>query len=859
MASFNDCVAGIQKAAGDGTITKDQAESILEKVHDFAAKKKAEGMMDGLDDAVLKYAAGMANEFQIEAVIAKRSEIINIQRKAALRAVMGQYKNQYVALRAILGGVSSLYKGARLSVDARQKAISLTYQKGLLNDMEREGLTPLFNSGTHDREIARELWELTTPGGKPGVSGNENALKMAQIVHKWQRTGVERLNRAGAWVRDLPGYVVRQSHDQNRIHAAGYEQWKADVAPKLDDYTFRNVDDADREKFLKSVWLALSTGEHFKHADGTFDLSQAFGSPGSLAKSASRERVLHFKSAEDWHDYHVKYGKGELREAVYHGLERMGRQLGMLEVLGTNPRNMFDQLRTEALKSVRDAAASGDKGAIGVMADLNSTKLDHIFAELDGTTRSPVNVSIAKVNAGLRAIQSMAKLGGSTLSSIADIASFGAEMRYQGHGFLHSYLSGFQNLIRGRGPAEQREISRLLGIGSESMIGDALSRFNVDDGVPGVMSKAVHEYFRWNLQHWWNDSFLHGAAVMMSNDLAENAHLQWGQLRPDLQRVLRLYDITEREWHLMQDLVHTASDGAKYVTPDKVQSLDDALVAVYLGKTDASARAISRAKDELATKLTTYFSDRAYHAIPHPGANERAFLLRGTQPGTALGEAIRHLAQFKAFPTAYVSKLYARETVGRVEGGAEHVGFAGFKEGLRNGKGAVWHMAEMIAMTTALGYLSMTAKDFAKGKEPRDPKNRDTWVAAMLQGGGLGIYGDFVFGEFNRMGRSATATLIGPTFGQFDDVMEMYSRFKEGDDVAASAVKWALSNTPGINLFYTRAALDYLILYQMQEKLNPGYLQRMERRAREEQHTQFMVPPSSMISYGGGSNRLTGK
>lgn len=857
MASFNDCLAGIQKAAGEGNISEKQAEQILEKIYDFAAAKKSSGALEGLDQAVLEHAADMANKFQIEAVIAKRSEIINIQRKAALHAVMGQYKNPYVALRAVLGGVSSLYKGARLSVDARQKAIVLTYQKGLLNDMEREGLTPLFNSGTHDRDIARELWELSSPNGKAGVSGNENALKMAQIIHKWQRASVERMNRAGAWIRDLPGYIVRQSHDQNKIYAAGYDKWRADIEGKLDEYTFRNVEDDKREDFLKSVWLGLSTGEHFKHADGTFDLDTAFGSPGSMAKAASRERVLHFKSAEDWYDYHQSYGRGDLREAVYHGLERTGRQLGMLEVLGTNPRNMFDQLRTEAAKKLRDAAASGDKDAIKALEDLNGHKLDHIFAELDGTTRSPVNITTAKVNAGLRAIQSMAKLGSSTLSSIADIAAFGSEMRYQGHSFLSSYAAGFQNVLRGRGSAEQREISRLIGVGSESMIGDALSRFSVEDGIPGNMSKAVHQYFRWNLQHWWNDSFLHGAAMMMSNDLGENAGKAWADLRPDLQRVLRLYDITEREWGMVKDLVHE-SNGNKYVMPDKVQALSDDAIKAFIGKQDASARLISRTKDELQTKLTSYFSDRAYHAIPHPGANERAFLLRGTQPGTALGEAIRHLAQFKAFPTSYISKLYARETMGRVEGGTQHVGLAGFKDGLKNGKGAIWGMTEMILMTTALGYVSMTAKDVSKGREPRDPNSKDTWVAAMLQGGGLGIYGDFIFGEFNRFGRSALSTLAGPTLGQFDDIMEMYSRFKDGDDVAASAVKWALSNTPGLNLFYTRAALDYLMLYQMQEKLNPGYLQRMERRAREEQGRQFMVPPSSVISYGGGNNRLIG-
>lgn len=859
MAGIQDCIENIKKAAGEGTLTDADAGKILKQVYKIVEEKKAAGDLTDLDKAVLKQAAQVANDLKVEALIQKRSAAINVLRRNEALQNMSQYKNSYVALRALLGGVSSLYKGARLSIDARQKAISGMYQRGLLNDMEKAGLIPLFNSGEHDRLIARELWELSSPDGKPGVTKSASALQMAKIVHKWQRVGVDRLNRAGAWIRDLPGYIVRQSHDQSKIRDAGFKQWKQDVVGKLDEYTFRDV--VDREKFLRSVYEGLATGEHFKHADSV-DLNEAFGSSPSVAKSVSRERVLHFKSADDWMDYHQKYGRGELREAVYHGLERDGMTLGLMEVLGTNPENMFRRLRQDAVKDVRAKAADGDSEALKTVKLLEDERLDHIFAELTGTTRNPVNVTVAKVAASVRAVQSMSKLGASTLSSLGDIAAFGSELRYQGKGFFESYLAGFQNLLRGRGTTEQREIARLVGVGSESMIGDALSRFSADDAPPGMISKAVHNYFRFNLQHWWNDSFLNGAAMMMSNDLAENAHLKFGQLRNDLQRTLNLYGIDEHDWDMVKHAVHDGETGAKYVTLDRIQQLQASDLASYHaaknGPGKFSERAALRLRDELQTKLGAYFSDRAYHAVPTPGANERAFLIRGTQPGTNLGEAVRFVMQFKAFPTSYLSKLWSRETMGRVEGGTSHVGLAGFAEGLRNGKGSVWHMAELIATTTVMGYLSMVAKDVAKGREPRDPNSRDTWQAAMLQGGGLGIYGDFIFGQFNRFGRSALASLAGPTLGQFDDVMDLYSKWKAGDDAAAQAVRWVVSNTPGANLFYTKAALDYLILYQLQERMSPGYLRRMEKRLQEEQKQGFIVPPSTQISYGGKHNRIYG-
>jgi hypothetical protein len=160
-------------------------------------------------------------------------------------------------------------------------------------------------------------------------------------------------------------------------------------------------------------------------------------------------------------------------------------------------------------------------------------------------------------------------------------------------------------------------------------------------------------------------------------------------------------------------------------------------------------------------------------------------------------------------------------------------------------------IAHIIVATTMFGYLSMATKDVLKGREPREINAKTIW-AAMAQGGGLGIYGDFLFGEFSRYGRSFLETLSGPTFGQFGDLGELWTRLRNGDDAAANFTRMVLNNTPFINLFYTRAALDYLILYQIQEMANPGYLRRMESRLQRENNQKFLVPPSRVVPRGGG-------
>jgi hypothetical protein len=68
----------------------------------------------------------------------------------------------------------------------------------------------------------------------------------------------------------------------------------------------------------------------------------------------------------------------------------------------------------------------------------------------------------------------------------------------------------------------------------------------------------------------------------------------------------------------------------------------------------------------------------------------------------------------------------------------------------------------------------------------------------------------------------------------------------------------AESEAPFTNLFYTQAALDYLIFYQLQEAANPGYLRRMERNLQREQNQSFIVPPSDTIPRGGGDTVFEG-
>ena len=147
----------------------------------------------------------------------------------------------------------------------------------------------------------------------------------------------------------------------------------------------------------------------------------------------------------------------------------------------------------------------------------------------------------------------------------------------------------------------------------------------------------------------------------------------------------------------------------------------------------------------------------------------------------------------------------------------------------------------------------MTLKDLSRGKKPRSPFLLETWLAEALQSGGAGIVGDFLFGKVNRFGNGLAETLAGPTVGLIDDVITVGGQLVRGDvvDAGEDALRMALGNAPFINLWYTRAALDWLLLYHVREMMSPGSLRRAENKMKKEFGQEYIISPAAHIERGG--------
>ena len=128
-------------------------------------------------------------------------------------------------------------------------------------------------------------------------------------------------------------------------------------------------------------------------------------------------------------------------------------------------------------------------------------------------------------------------------------------------------------------------------------------------------------------------------------------------------------------------------------------------------------------------------------------------------------------------------------------------------------------------------------------------KAAKAWLASAARGGGLGIYGDFLFQE-SKNNAGVLATLAGPVISEAAKVYKILDYIKDGNIDAAQrqAYKSVIGNVPFLNLFYLKTVFDYAIGYQMMETLSPGYLRRMERQMKRDSNQEFLfTKPSSLF------------
>lgn len=861
--------AAIKKASG-GEIVGREVEELIDSLkvkhrevvtglRKMSAGSQAQDMAAGLQDAAMQ-AADMLAEAEVRAAaVEHRNAMLSLAaRTRALSYVKANFVGREIeGLKALVAGTEFLREGGRSSAALEIKQFEGAWMGGIVNDLTKVGLWEHFARDAYAADVARALWQHSLPA--PDFAGiHPDAKKIADVLTRYQSDARATQNRFGAWIGDLSGWMYRQAHDMHKMRKAGSAGWKDYVRTRLDWDRIREqlgVVDAEKfdpEAFLDAAWLDLSNGQHFK-PDAITEIKASVG-PSNIAKRVSQSRALHWKDADAAFGYLQAFGPGEgsLAETVLGGFHGSAKAAGLMKVFGpnyeANIKAVSDQLQQDLL-----GTASGDSWRS------QSNEVMDLLHHVDGSLSIPHNALGAKIGGGLRAWQSMAKLGAAVISQISDVPVFAASIAHRFDvGLLPGLRDAMSGLLQGRSKGERLEILHECGYFYESLARQTFARFDPASDMPGAMSAAMEKFFKWGGITWWTETLRSTAVLTTARRLGDVHRKGFDALPKGTRDMLGLYKIDAGRWDLLRMGSTRAADGAVYMTAEGVRVIPDAAISSYLKASGrpVSDAAVANTRTDLEASMRSLFLDQSEYAVLEPSARTRQVLLRGTQSGTVLGEIARMFAQFKSFPVVYAQKVFGREIQGR--------GYDTLGQYLRSGDTkAFGAMLGLMVSLTASGYLAGMAKDLLKLRSPKPVDDPRTWIAAFMQGGSLGIYGDFLFGNMSRFGTGAVETLAGPVPSALlgskglysllsDSIWGTMGKAVEGEDVepadiGAKWLRYAENNTPFVNLHVLRPALNALLFWKLEEALNPGSLRRAEKRLQKETGSTMLVSPSEFV------------
>ena len=882
MPSRRDCILGCSDRSGrDQKDVTDDWQEMDQRARGYE--------YDGQDyeDALRRAGLEMIAEAHERSRQARRAAIMDSRKHQARRRFYRETIDKIgkdhpklgsqgpgLAMEAKLVGVNLPFFRNRQSVDAQYVGLRRQIVGGFSHDLETSAdgdLSRLFASRQLEKQWTDELHQLWLGDkGKPGISGNKQALAIARAIVKWQKSSIDQLNREGAWIRTYSGYVTRTSHDADRIRASGQEAWARWTLDQLDlKRTFGTTDRARAMDALRQMWDPFSKGDHFDY--GKFIEEPMFP---STARRASASRELHFKSAEAWRGYNEKFGVHNPTITVVEALRVAARRIALMREFGTKPQEAFEgdlaylkdwekgqgralTTKIEKLSGAGAAGAANEKeiAALEQQARESSERfrrfsafeqgLRNRFAQIDGTSQRPVNSAMSNAVANWMAVQRMAKLGRVALTHFASLPTKMAEARYWNVSFGERLAGSFRGLTRGAEGSDKRAALDLTLVAFENRLGHLMSQYDVADAPRGLMAKWETTFFKLTGVSSVIDNQRGDAEAMFAAHLGSKRDLDWDAIGRKEQRVLQGFGVGEAEWKALRQVEWTQLGARTYLFPSDVAKLTDEQIKAYIASRPRAVRGvepkadeIAKTRDDLALAMATAYSDRAGFAIPMPDARTRAMMFgKNFEPGTPINTALKLMLQFKMWPAAMISRAWGREIYGTA------------------GDGVMDRMSglvELIAGGMAFGVAAETLRKEIQGQDGIAYLKQHPLSAVLggLQRSGMGtLLGDFVLGEYDRHGLSAVDDLVGPTFGQIDNVMGLLHAEQDSPrhpwrERAAIAIKMARDNTPFLNLWGSSIFMNYLVWYKLQDWISPGYLNRMERRMKTQQGTQFWLSPT---------------
>lgn len=705
-----------------------------------------------------------------------------------------------------------------MSIETRARAISRNAERQLVELWEQGGdrFLGLFQDTAGLETLIREIHGEDT--------GNPDAKRAAEQWHRVAESMRQAYNDAGGKIGKLDDWGMPHHHSPEKVGRAGRDAWALETRQLLDRDRYRNadgsrMDDAQLDEFLGHAWLSIASRGANKIEPGQFR------GEGMRANRHAEERQIHFRDAGAYIEYQRRFGDQGLFQVLTGHIRSMAADLALVEVLGPNPDHAMRWAIDEAQK--REATTNPLESEKVAERMRGIEKLYNVVA---GRGEPIADRRIAGWADALKNTLVASRLGSAIISSIGDESTMMLTSKVNGI----SYARVFMNEIQALNPANQTELrlARRTGLALDTMIG-TLARFG-DADLAQRTGRIANAAMRASGLNAITEARQRAFGVTMMDAIGQLTRTRgWGQLHAGDLPILQAKGITPTDWRIWRKATpEDWGNGNRPLTPESIAAVDDATIERIIGNNDPAA--IRMARHDAMIRLIGVVSEEVDMAVITPGVRDRARAALGQTRGTLRGELVRSVFLFKSFPLAMIARHWGRA--------------ATMSAGSRAG-----YIAALLASTTVLGALAVQVSELVNGRDPKAMDNRRFWVASLLKGGSLGIYGDFLFSSSSQHGGSAIGSLLGPAVGLLEEAGNLTQgnmiELMQGEDPKweAEAVKFIKGITPGASLWYAKAAIDHLFFQQLQEHFSPGYLGRVKRRARQEFDQEYFWEPGEAL------------
>lgn len=815
--SMKDCIVNGLK---DGDLTPEQAKQAQDIYEQREAFHKANS-----GDAQASIKASQETLEILEHDMAHKRRVLLLQKEKQTNIAKNLFgESGYKGGRNPAEGAKYLIarsdETGYTSVEVRQESIFrqfLSQMDDILVSFRARGIFGTHANADTLYQFVKELW---------GESTDSQAAKaMAESWRGVSDMARQMYNEAGGAIPKLDTWRLPQKHNMIAVMKGGRDAWIKFVTPLLDTNVMKNEKTG---KLFTPQELDLALNEVFETISESGwnkikPTGQLYTGHKSLANRYTDHRFLIFKSADAWMAYQKEFGSPDVFNTMISYLHRMSHDIAMMQVLGPNPHSTMNFIRQSVLKDAAEQKVKLKDQKIYSKAERTLDRVDSLFEFYRGASFGSNDSDLIRYIQDFQNVTNSAFLGSTVLTSLSDVG-FQRKTAKTMNMALGPLVKQILRNLDPMSVAERGREAARMGILMETWIGLAQAQARFAGEIDGhqwskVLSDVVMRAS--GLSPWTQAGKMAMGFEIMSN-LAKFTKNTFDEIPEGMRSELSKYGFNADNWEMIRKTPLYEYKGVQFLRPDDIR------LASHIPKADAQ---------EIALRYLDMVSIKTSQAVPTVGIESKEFLMGGTRLNPIIGTIAKSFSMFKNFSVevanTHIRKALAQSTNARKAG----------------------YIGDLILGLTLISAISIQLKEISKGRDPRPMNTLEFWGASLLQGGGLGIWGDFLFSNTNRYGGGLEDTIAGPIVNFLNSAKNLtYGNIKQyinGEDtnVAREALDMLESYFPGKSIWYLNLLFKRGLFENIQLWNDPKYqqrLNRMENKYRRETGQEYWWRPGQL-------------